>query len=110
MTMRWIIGIILNAVTVYLIANYLPGIHVDDWTTALLVALLLAVINILIWPIKWLLSLITLGLFGLIVNVSLFGILSLVVDGFDIDGFVPALYGGLILTLEATIVRFITRK
>jgi putative membrane protein len=107
--MRWIIGIILNAITVYLIATYLPGVHVDTWQTALWIAVLIAVINILIWPIKWLLSLITLGLFGLILNVALFGILSWFVDGFNIDGFQPALYGGLILTLESTIVRFITR-
>ncbi|WP_028776672.1 phage holin family protein [Shimazuella kribbensis] len=107
--MRWIIGIIVNAVIVFLIATYLPGVHVDDWTTALWIAILLAIINILIWPIKWLLSLVTLGLFGLIINIALFWGLSLFVDGFDIDGFVPAVLGGLILTVGSSIARGFTK-
>jgi putative membrane protein len=107
--MRWVIGIIVNAVIVFLIATYLPGVHVDDWMTAFWIAILLAIINILIWPIKWLLSLVTLGLFGLIINIALFWGLSLFVDGFDIDGFVPAVLGGLILTIGSSIARSFTK-
>ncbi|MCH5585315.1 phage holin family protein [Shimazuella sp. AN120528] len=107
--MRWILGIVINAVIVFLIANYLPGVHVDSWSTAFWIAILLAVINILIWPIKWLLSLVTLGLFGLIINIALFWGLSFFVNGFTIDGFVPAVLGGLILTVASSIARGILK-
>lgn len=103
--MRWIIHIIANAVTVYLISTYLPGIHVDSGGTAIWIAILLAVINLFIWPVRWLLSLVTLGLFGLVLNILLFWVLSYFVQGFQIDGIYPAIIGGLILTIEGSIVR-----
>jgi putative membrane protein len=108
--LRWAIGIIVNAVIVFLIASYLPGVHVDSWVTALWIALLLALINILIWPIKWILSLVTLGLFGLIINIALFWGLSLFVSGFEIDGFIPAVLGGLILTIASSIAGAFIKK
>jgi putative membrane protein len=104
--MRWIIRIILSAVTVFLIATYLPGVNVASYGTALWIAILLAVINLFIWPVRWILSLVTLGLFGLVLNIALFWVLSSFVQGFEIDGIVPAVIGGLILTIESAIVRF----
>jgi putative membrane protein len=108
--LRWLIGVIVNAVIVFLIATYLPGVHVDSWITAFWIALLLALINMLIWPIKWILSLVTLGLFGLIINILLFWGLSLLLSGFEIDGIVPAVLGGLILTIASSIAGAFIKK
>ncbi len=108
--MSWLIRIILNAITVYLIATYLPGVHVDSGITALWIAILLAVINLFIWPVRWILSIVTLGLFGLILNILLFWLLSYFVPGFELDGFVPAILGGLILTIVSSVVRSFQRK
>ena len=86
-----------------LIARLVPGVSVDSLYTALVVAVLLGLINITIKPLLLLLTLpltlITLGLFALVVNAALFWFVATFVEGFSVDGFVPAFIGALILSL-----------
>lgn len=94
---RWL----LNALALLLVANLVPGIHVGSLYTALLVALVLGIINAVLRPLLLLLTLpitvLTLGIFALIVNALLFWLASTVVKGFMVDGFVPAFWGALLL-------------
>jgi putative membrane protein len=95
--LRWL----MNAVALLVVANLVPGIHVESLYTALFVALVLGIVNAVIRPILVILTLpitvLTLGLFTLIINALLFWFVSTVVKGFFVAGFVPAFWGALLL-------------
>lgn len=97
--LRWLI----NAVTLLLLAMYLPGIEVSGWYAALITALVLGLVNAVIRPVLIFLTLpiniITLGLFILVINALLFWFVGTVVKGFEVAGFWPAFWGALVLSL-----------
>jgi len=86
--------------TVYLV----PGVAVTGgWLSVLLVALVWSVITMVIRPILSILTLpitiITFGLFSLILNALLFWIMAALVPGFTVAGFFPALLGAIVLSI-----------
>lgn len=92
------------AAAVYLTVNLVPGISVSGgWTTLALVTLVWAIIVTVIKPVLGILSLpiniLTLGLFSLVLNALLFWGMELVVPGFNVAGFWPALFGSIVLSL-----------
>ncbi len=95
--LRWF----LNAALVMLVAYLVPGITVATFWAALLVALALGVLNAIIRPILVILTLpitlITLGLFTLVINAVLFWFVSTVVKGFTVESFGAAFLGAFIL-------------
>lgn len=98
------------AAAVYLTVNLVPGITVSGgWMTMLLVALVWSVIITVIKPVLSILSLpitlITLGLFSLVLNALLFWGMTLVVPGFEIAGFWPALVGSVVLSLFSWLIQ-----
>lgn len=82
---------ILNALALIAVANFVPGIHVDGFVSALIAALFLGLVNTLIRPLLLLLTLpvtlITLGLFIFVINGLLFWFVGSVLRGFVVDGF-----------------------
>jgi len=85
-------------------AEYLlDGINIDTPTTLILAGLLLGVVNAIVRPFALLLSLpallFTLGLFLLVVNAAMLGLVALLLPGFQIDGFWTAIGGSLIVSL-----------
>ena len=99
--LRWL----LNALALLAVAYIVPGFHVASFYTALIVALILGIVNAVIRPILLLLTLpvtiLTLGLFALILNALLILFVSTIVKGFSIDGFGAAFVGGTLLWLIA---------
>ena len=99
---RWIV----NALALLAIAMIVPGFHVASFLVALLAALVLGLVNALIRPIVIILTLpatiITLGLFAFVVNALMIWLVSTVVPGFTVDGFVPALLAALLLWVVST--------
>ncbi len=97
--LKWII---LSAAVV-LAANIIPGIGVASWQVALVVGLVLGFINIFIKPILSILTIpiniISLGLFGIILNALLFWAATYFVSGFTIASFMAALLGSLLVSL-----------
>lgn len=93
----------MTAVAVLIAAHYVPGIMVASFYTALLVALALAVVNVILKPILIILTLpitiLTLGLFTLVINGLLLWLVSTFVKGFEVAGFVPAFLGALIISV-----------
>ncbi len=89
--------------SILLIARLVPGVSVDGLTTTLIVALVLGLINITLKPILFVLTLpvtiLTLGLFAFILNALLLWFVASFVEGFYIDGFIPALLSALIISL-----------
>lgn len=102
---------ILSSLTILVVARYLPGFRVDSFTTALVVALILGIINALIKPIILILTLpiniLTLGLFTFVINAAILIFVSRLVPGFAIAGFGPALIAAVVLWLISTIIHFV---
>ena len=93
-----------TAAAVYLTINLVPGIRVaGGWTTILLIALVWSVIVMIIRPVLSILTLpitiLTLGLFSFVLNAFLFYAMTLIVPGFAVAGFFPALFGALVLSI-----------
>jgi len=106
--LKMILHVVATAGALLLIAHYVPGISVADFTTAILVALVWGLIGLTLKPILKLLTLpitiLTLGLFSLILNALLFWLVALFVPGFTVEGFIPALEGSVILSLVSAII------
>ncbi|TCP69615.1 putative membrane protein [Baia soyae] len=101
----------LNAVVIFLIAHYVPGISVSGAGTALVVAIVLGLANIFIRPIISFLSLpiqiLTLGLFTLLINVGMLYVTAFLVDGFEIQNFISAVIASLIISVTSWVIGLI---
>jgi putative membrane protein len=90
---------ILNAVTLLIVAYILPGIVVSSFWSAMLAAVVLGLINMLVKPIFILLTLpitiVTLGLFLLVINALMFWLAGSILKGFQVNGFWWAVIGAL---------------
>lgn len=93
--MLWLI----NAGSLLLVAYFVPGIAIDGLARALLAALTLGLVNMLLRPILQLLALpitlVTLGLFALVINGLCFWLVAKLLDGFTVSGFWAAFWGSL---------------
>jgi putative membrane protein len=98
-----LLRLLLVAVTLLLLSQFLPGILVSGWPAALLAALVFGVVNLLVRPLLTLLTLpidlLTLGLFSLVINAVLFALTAALVPGFDVSNFFSAFIGALVLAL-----------
>lgn len=94
---------LLNALALIAVANFVPGIHVDGFTAALVAAFLLGLVNALIRPLLLLLTLpvtlVTLGLFVFVINGLLFWLVGSVLRGFMVDSFWHGILGALLYSL-----------
>lgn len=103
---KWLIG----ALAVLGAAYFIPGIAVASFYTALIVAALWGIVNVIVKPILLILTLpltiLTLGLFTFVINALLFWFLGTVVKGFIVDGFIAAFLGALFVS----VVSFIGNK
>ena len=103
--MNLIVRFLLNGLAVFLTAYLLPddAVHVDGYGTALIVALILSIANIIVKPILIILTIpitiVTLGLFLLAINAIIILLVDSIVDGFYIDGFWWVLLFSLILSI-----------
>lgn len=90
---------ILNAVTLLIVAYILPGIVVSSFWSAMIAALVLGLINMLVKPVLILLTLpitiVTLGLFLLVINALMFWLAGSILKGFQVNGFWWAVGGAL---------------
>lgn len=112
--MRFLARWLLMSLAVLMLGYILPGIHVADFTTAVIAAAVLGIINAIIRPVLLFLAipirLMTLGLFTFVINALLLMLVSDVVPGFVVDGFWTALAGSLILAVANSIVNSLTRR
>ena len=109
--MRMLLHWVLSAVAVWIMAQIVPGIHVNGATAALIAALVIGFINatlglvlkILTFP----LSVLTLGLFWLVINGVMLEVASAFVPGFQVQGFLPAFIGAIVLSLVNMVLKAI---
>ncbi len=101
--MNALMTILLSSVAVFVTANILPGVRIDSFFTALVVAVVLGFINTFIRPLIFLLTLpiniLTLGLFTLVIIAGLVLLVAWIVPGFHVDGFWWAMAFAVILAI-----------
>ena len=101
--MNLLVKIIISSLAVFLTAYLLPGVTVDTYITAIWVAVVLALLNGFLKPMLIILTipvtLVTLGLFLLVINAAIILLASHFVDGFYVSGFWWALFFSLMLSI-----------
>lgn len=94
---------LLNSVSVYATASLLKGVEIKNFWSAVFVAALLAIINVLIKPILLFLTLpitiLTFGLFVLVINAALIMLVDKLIDGFKVESFSWALIFGIVMSI-----------
>lgn len=112
--MKTLINIFFTAVFVLLISRFLPGVSVNSIMTALMVAVVLGLLNIFIKPILVFftlpVTLLTLGLFLIIINGIIILLCSELVNGFTVASFWSAILFSLLLSLCQSVVSVFTGK
>jgi len=106
--MNFILKIVLTAVAVLVIAHFLPGVSVANFTSSVIVAVVLALLRVTIKPLLIILTLpvtiVTLGLFLLVINALIILLADNLIDGFNVSGFWVALIFSLILSVFESIL------
>lgn len=101
--MGFIFKILATAAAALVAAYILPGVNIADVTTALVVALVLALLNTFVKPILVILTipvtLVTLGLFLLVINILIIKWTANLVSGFSVDGWLSALLFSIIVSV-----------
>lgn len=98
-----LITLLVNSFAVFITDYLLPGIHIPDLLTTVIIAVVLGVLNTFIKPILVILTLpvtlITFGLFVFVLNALMVLLASAVIPGFHVDGFWWALAFSLVLSI-----------
>jgi putative membrane protein len=99
---------LINALALIAVAYLLPGVSVADFTTALVAALILGLINAVVRPVLLLLTLpvtiLTLGLFIFVLNGLLFWFVGTYIQGFHVAGFWSGVFGAIVFSLISWIL------
>jgi putative membrane protein len=100
---KLLVHLLVSALLLWLVSLIVHGIHIVDFRYALLAALVLGVVNFLVRPILIVITLpitiLTLGLFLIVINALMLMLTGAIVTGFKVDSFGAALLGGLLLGL-----------
>lgn len=96
------------AIALWVAAYLVPGVRIGSWSALLVGAAVLGVVNTVVRPVMTILTLpitvLTLGLFYLVVNGAAFGLAAAVVPGFDVGSWLAAILGALVTGLAAWVV------
>jgi putative membrane protein len=97
------IRLAISALGLWLAQEIVPGVQIDGTASLVTAALLLGIVNALVRPLAVLLTLpvtlLTLGLFLLVVNAAMFGLVAALLDGFHVSSFGAALLGSIVVGL-----------
>jgi putative membrane protein len=105
---------VLSALCILLVARFVPGIVVRGFATALLAAVIIGFVNgtvgMLLKIATFPLTILTFGVFWIIINALMLKFASLFVPGFYVQGFAPAFWGAIVLSLLNIAVRQLLRR
>lgn len=112
--MNFLTRLLITALVAFGLSYLLPGIHFDSLVPALIFALVLAILNMLVKPILTILTfpitIITLGLFLLVINAVIILLADKLVDGFKTDGFWSALLFSIVLSVTTSLINSSSTK
>jgi putative membrane protein len=108
MLRRFLVHWLVVAAALALAAHLVPGVHVGSLTALAIGSLVLGIVNALVRPLLTFLTfpitVVTLGLFYLVVNAVCFGLAAFLVPGFSANGFVPAILGALVVSVVSWVL------
>ena len=111
--MKLILTWLLAACALLVVAYLYPGVQVQSFTSALIAAAVIGLLNAVVRPILVVLTLpvtiVTLGLFLFVINALMFWAAASVLDGFRVNGFLAALLGSLIYSVLMLVVNAAVR-
>lgn len=103
----FILRLLITAAGLWLADFLLSGIRIDGLSTLAIAALLLGIVNALVRPLVVFftlpLTILSLGLFLMVVNAAMFGLVAVLLDGMHVAGFFSALFGWLIVSVTSTV-------
>lgn len=112
--MNLIVQLIISTLAVLITAYFLPGIHIDDFKTAILVALVLGILNSFVKPLLIFFSLpaviFSFGLFLIVINIFIILLADKLVDGFRVDGWLAAFFFSLVMWIVTGLLNSIKRR
>lgn len=108
--LRWAV----NAIALWAAIEIVPGIeHTGTWGSLLLIALIFGLANALVRPFLTFLTcpliILTLGLFVLVINASMLGLTAWLVPSLTVDGFWPAFWGAIIISLVSSFINLLIK-
>ncbi len=112
--LRLLLNWLLSAVALIIVAHLVPGFHLSGFTAALWAALVIGLINatlgLLLKVITFPLTVLTLGIFWLVINAVMLWLATWFAPGFHIHGFVAAFVGAIVLALVNMLFRWLVPK
>lgn len=111
--MHALMNLLIQGLAVFIAAYILPGVKLESFTTALVVAVVLGIVNWIIKPVLVILTLpitvLTMGFFYLVINAFMVMLVSSLVPGFKVQGFWVALLFSLVLSLVSSFLHLLSR-
>jgi putative membrane protein len=110
--LHWLIKWLVSAISLLIVAYFVPGFHVVGFPSALIAAVVIGLINGTLGAIlkffTFPLRLLTLGLLTLVINAGMLKFATHFVDGFAIDGWGPAIIGAFLLAIVSGLLNWVT--
>ena len=104
----FLLRVVFNSVAIFLTTRIIHGLSIPDFTTAIVAALVLGLVNAFIRPVVLLLTLplnvLTLGLLTLVINGLMLYLVAAVVPNFQITSFWAAVFGALLIAIISTLL------
>ena len=112
--MNLILRLLINAFAVFVLAHFLRGVSVDGYVGAIIVAVVLSVLNLLVKPVLVILTLpitiLTLGLFLLVINALIILLADKLIDGFAVNGIWTAILFSILLSILQSILQSVFKE
>jgi len=112
--MKLILKLFLNAAAVIVLAKILKGVDIDNYITAIIVAVVLSLLNLIIKPIFVILTLpitiFTLGLFLFVINACIILLADTLIDGFSVMNFWWAIIFSVLLSILQSLLHSMLKK
>jgi putative membrane protein len=112
--MKIVAKIIINMIALFVVAYIIPGFEFQSLSSLFVASIVVGVVNTFIKPILQIIalpiSILTLGIFAFLINVSLLWLVSLIVPGFRIESFVVAAIASIILSLVTAFLNRVTKE
>ncbi|HEY8573196.1 phage holin family protein [Phenylobacterium sp.] len=112
MLARFIVRAIFAAFGLWLASVLVPGVRVDDTVTLILAAILLGVVNAFVRPVVFVLTLpltiVTLGLFLLVLNAAMIGLVAVLLSGFEVNGLIAGVLAAIVTGVTSWIGDIVT--
>lgn len=111
---RWAISIVLNALALITVAELFDSIYMEDFQTALLAGLILSILNVLVKPLLIILTLpitiLSFGLFLLVINAAVLMLTQNFLEGFQIDSFGLAIVASILISIITMVLNSAVRS